>query len=96
MWSEGISGPNKLWNVLRPLVSVWTINQPSPLRTMSFLVREERCSVEPANRNKDGGDGALSRNVEAFQIKERDLYSTVSHQSVQTSFFLLVEQMTIF
>lgn len=44
MWRDGISGPNKLWNVLLPLVSVWTINQPPPLRTMSLLVRDEGCS----------------------------------------------------
>lgn len=44
MWSDGIMDPSKLGNVLLPLVSVWTINQPCPLQTMSLLVREERCS----------------------------------------------------
>lgn len=42
MGSDGITGPNKLRYVLLPLVSVWIINPPSPLRTMNLLVREGR------------------------------------------------------
>lgn len=69
MWMDGLSGHNKLWNVLLPLLSEWTINQPSPLRTMRLLVkemfRENEMSLPTEIKMEEMEH--YSRNVEAFK-----------------------------